>query len=545
MDFLKRWMRQINAQLSGLTSSQKMLIGSLLVVMFLVLFLVTQYAATPEMVPLLDQSLTPEEMTEVTSYLDSHDIGYELAIDRIRVPFDKRYDILARLQIQQLLPEDTSSGFTDIVEKATWWKSSEQSRTELNIAKQNVLAGVVKKMKGVEDATVIISMPRRVGFDATHKFPTASVSVSMKGGSMSQKIADAIAGLVSGSVAEMRPEHVDIVNTSDGRVWRVRNDEDMTATTYLETKMALERALIEKIEKVLIIPGMLVEVSVQPDITRRHIEETVVDPKKSAELLTSEFEKVMDSTEYEIGGEPGARPNTGGTIAGASGPQIQSKSTTEERENRYSPYPGTLYEKKLNAGGAPLLVSATINLPRSYFENVYRQQNANDAIEAPTDQDLQLDVEKTRITNIIQPLLQFVTLNHRLPDEQLVAKEGSLIVGHYYEIPPKIDTANAGIGDDSSWQSTLTLFALAIASLLFMVMIFRKAGEREPMPDVRELAGVPPDEVIEASIEAEVEAQFDEQDVRSRKLAEQVSEMVRQQPGEAAELLRRWAHHEY
>ena len=55
MDFLKSQLDRIQQQLAGLNASQKMLTGSLIVIMVMTLFYWGRYAGSPEMEPLLDQ----------------------------------------------------------------------------------------------------------------------------------------------------------------------------------------------------------------------------------------------------------------------------------------------------------------------------------------------------------------------------------------------------------------------------------------------------------------------------------------------------------
>ena len=52
MDFLNQQLAVVRAHLEGLSASQKWLIGSLLVILLLVGFLMTQWAGTPERVPI-------------------------------------------------------------------------------------------------------------------------------------------------------------------------------------------------------------------------------------------------------------------------------------------------------------------------------------------------------------------------------------------------------------------------------------------------------------------------------------------------------------
>jgi len=89
MDFVKRWLTQIQAQLTELTVSQKLLIGTLMVVIPMMLLMIFQWAASPEMVPVLDQPLDSARQTRITATLDSRGVEYKIDGDRIMVPREK------------------------------------------------------------------------------------------------------------------------------------------------------------------------------------------------------------------------------------------------------------------------------------------------------------------------------------------------------------------------------------------------------------------------------------------------------------------------
>jgi flagellar biosynthesis/type III secretory pathway M-ring protein FliF/YscJ len=67
MDFLSKYMAQIRGYLAGLTVSQKILIGLLVVIRLGTTFVGVSFSGKPEMVELLPQSLSAEEISTITS----------------------------------------------------------------------------------------------------------------------------------------------------------------------------------------------------------------------------------------------------------------------------------------------------------------------------------------------------------------------------------------------------------------------------------------------------------------------------------------------
>jgi flagellar M-ring protein FliF len=490
MDWLKNWTAQIQAQMAGLTVSQKMLMASLAVIIAAALFIVSLYAGQPEMVPLIDQASTPGERASITGYLQSRNIRYKVEGDRVLVAADSRLDALAALQMQELLPEDTSHGFSSLIEKQSWWQSSEQNRQLYMIALQNELSRIVSSMRGVSGAKVIISQPRETGFDMTHRRPSASVNVEMKGGALNQKVADAIAGLVAGAVAEMTPEDVTVIDAVAGRQFRTSDSDELVPGDFLELVQLQEKIYREKIASALgYIPKVIVAVNVEIEARQRHTDSTSYDKDKSVTLVTRERSKSQTSTEPGAGGEPGVRANTGVDIAGSTQPGREQ--SIEETESEFDPYAGMTHEKIFDPGGLPTRVSATINVPRSYFVAIYKQRRPDSAETEPTDTELQSLFQENldRIKRQVEPLLT-------------TKQEGQVVVDVYPDTAPELAIAGSAMASVSGGGlggmlsggivRMAGLGALAMTALAAMFLMIRKAGQPETIPTATELAGIPP-----------------------------------------------------
>ncbi len=548
MEFVRRWLAQIQTQLSELTVSQKLLMGTLALFIPIVLGLMWMWAAQPQMSPLLDQPLSAEQRLRITSYLESQSIAFRTEGDRVLIPTERRSEALAGLQLQQLLPEDTSQGFRAILEQQNWWQSSAQNRQVYNIALQNEIGRVIRSYPWVRRATVIISRPQNEGFGATHMRPTASVNVEASGGRFDRKRADAVAGLVSGAVAEMRPEDVTVIDAVAGRQWRTQGEEEILPGDYLEHIEAQERFYREKVTRALgYIRGVIVAVNVEVDLTRKETHKSLIDKDGSAELLKREFTRSTTTTERDVAGEPGARPNTGMAIntAESSG----TSSTSEERESEFDTFPGTIDEKAWSPGGAPTRISATVNVPHSYFVSLYMRGEEEDA-DPPAD-------------DAVGPLIAERSEAIRKQVENILSarQPGRVVVDVYPDAQTAFggsggEAAEAGVGSTllvgRGWVKPVGLGALALVSVGLMLMMVRKANQQNEPPSAEEIAGLPPqlpneEDVIGEADESDTALpgmELDEDEMRSRKIAEQVGEMVKSNPADAATLIKRWASHE-
>ncbi len=542
MDFVKRWINQVQVTLGELNLVTKMLIGLLSVVILASLLLVVLYAGRQEMAPVLDQPLKADEQARITSYLDMRSIPYKVQGTQVLVPTDRKLEALAGLQMNRMLPEDTSRGFDALAEKLKWHHSRSQNRQLYDIAKQNVLAQVIRQLPGVADATVILSRPENRGFATTHKRHSASVSVIMKSGRVDQKLVEAIAGLVSGSVAELDPGDVTVV--ADGRQFKIQSEDEMMPGDYMEFVQKTERLVQQKIASALgYIPKVIVAVNVEADITRKTTEQDSFDRDRSVELISSELRRSTSTQDAGSGGEAGVRSNAGATIDGAAGANVASQ--TEESESKFATHPGRTHTVTLDPGGTLTRINATVNVPRSYFVNIFRRQKG-DAAADPNDTELQpvLTAHLDRIKKQVGPLLAAQT-------------QGDLVVDVYPDDdlsePAQLAAASMGGGGPFSFLGEglvqqLFLGGLALVSLLMMFLMMRRSAQKTAETSAAELAGIPPsllgDEIVIGEAD-EGDAplpgmELDEQQLRSRKLVKQVSDLVQSNPEEVINLVQRW-----
>ncbi len=552
MDFVRRWMAQIQVQLGQLSLSTKMLMGMSVFVLVGVLFLVVMYAGAPEMEPLFTQPLPAAQQAEAMAFIKFRGHEHREEGGHILVPVKQKYAILAALNAQQIIPVDNGGGFADLLEKQDWWQSNEQRKQSYNIALQNELAGVIRRNRGVRDAKVFLSVAPKTGFGRPDQRPSAQVTVETDGGGMNQNLVDAIANQVSGAVSGMTPEDVKVIDASGGRPWTVRDRNEVQVGDYLELLQTQEQLYRVKIEKALDYIGkdkVIVAVNVELDPQQRHIDSTKYSRDDSVELLEREMRRSSTSRNETSGGAPGAEANVSARIPGADA--VGRSEQTEESDSEFATHPGVIHEKSFDPGVTPTRVSATISVPRSYFVRLYKIGKPDDAPE-PTSAALQpiIDEALPRIQKKVENII--------------TAKQpGRVVVDTYFDESPAFDAATATasvsggggmIGSliaDGGMVKYLSLGALAAVSLMMMFMMMRKATQPPKLPSAAELAGIPPalqsdNDVVGEAMEMDAAltgVELDENSIRNRKLAEQVGEMVRNNPNEAASLVGRWIHH--
>ncbi len=555
MGQLQNAMQTIREQLVKLSASQRMLIASLAVILLMTMFLISQYAGSKTYVDLLPVSATPDQVQLAAQFLSEGGVEHRLVNGRPQVAPERRRAIIAQMGQANALPGDTSMLFADLIDKQSWTMSNSQQRQLYNIALQNELASVIAQMRGISAATVIIDAPEKRGLGAAVQVPTASVTVSHSGQSLSQNAVDAIASLVAGAKAGLSMENVVVVDGVQNQQRRARNEDSLASGTYLETQTKYEKMYRDRLLGMLgYIDGVIIAVSAQVDVTRQVSNTMSVLPAGQGTVSAPkiETERTSEQRGASNSAEPGVRSNAGLDIAssGSSGTEFTESETSSELTTKF----GTRTETVHDPRGRPTKLSAAINVPRSYVLSEYQFANGADA-EAPDGAALEqfFDAERVRIETSALTLLET-----QLPDGTAVP--GAVTVAMIPDpVVPEAATAGgfaAGLGGGgggggllaSGLVKTVALGGMALVSLGLMAMSLKKAGKRPDLPTAEELVGMPPaldsdGDVMGEAGEAEgvlSGIELTDEDMQRRQMLEQVVSFVQESPDDAAMLFQRW-----
>lgn len=540
MEFLRKLVIQTRTHLQGLTVSQRLAIGSCVVLIAVALFVLVQWAAEPAMSPLLDQPTTPEEMTRIQQYLDTAGIKYQVVGDVIRVPAESRPRILAQLTQQRLLPSDISIGFAKLVGEASnpWLSRQEQDR-RWNLARSNELARVLREFNGVRDARVFVETATSRHVGQPNAQPTASVFVKLADGvSLSDDLVRAIAGFVSSAVSNLSVHNVTVADATTGRARSVPRADDGMATGDFEYRQKQEEYFARKIQDLLAPIPVSVKVHCELDAeSRQEIKEVYGKPALSEERTETETD-----TSSPVAGEPGVVPNTTAAVAGAGPVTNHEKSTSEMKYKSEADRTVTETRKpRLNVKS----LSASVNIPKSYLIGVFKPAKE------PTDQELDAmstglrdKIKKQVMTALAIPAgaEDRVTVEW-FPDASAVAftrfAEAGTAAGVMELVSSHWDKAGVGV--------------LAVLGLVMMLMMVRKAGEgpvlpgEEPPVRIKRrslpVAEVEEDVPVSEARESEpllVGKEVDEETLRGQQIIQQVSELIKADPASSASILQRW-----
>lgn len=552
MQPVRQQLDTVMRRVGGLDTTAKLLVGSMLVVLLMGLFLVAQYAGRSDMIPL---AVTAAAQEDAKRYLSERRIDHEIdASGRIMVPSTAHASIISQLS-EQGVGGGSGIDFDALVAMDNPFETMRQTEQKKLIALQNVLARTIRGFHGVASATVMIAPRPAAGLGASATPQSASVHVTMKPGqSLTQAQVDAIAELVAGSQAGLKPEKVAIADGAGPR--KARAGRDRLAGENLEHQTKVAETVRDRIGNLLAhIPGVLISVNPQVVTKTRQSSETsfgegIFAPTSESRLETSS----RGQTPMEA---PGTRPNVGMSIADTA---RASSATTERQETRFSTRIPETHRSEFDPTGYAVRIDVSVAIPWSHFRRVWQLLAGPEAGSAEPD-DAALarvrDEEIARIRRLLEPMT-----NTSSADGADAAKPGTVEVSWFYDFDGDVggDASKAGVGGSAIMEAispaaggslvkNVALGGLALVALGMMLMMVRKAGERPALPSASELSGLPPtldNEDAELVGEADESnpplegMELDDDSLRRQQMLGQLNEIVRSNPTETAALLKRW-----
>jgi flagellar biosynthesis/type III secretory pathway M-ring protein FliF/YscJ len=485
MGVLQRILTQVVRRLRDINTSQRiaLLLGGTLVAVSLLWLL--QWAASPEMVPLLDQDLQAEEIAQVRSGLELMGEPCEVRGNRVFVrAASHRQALIAQLQQQEKLPTNTSTAFANLIKQSDPWISMEESNRRWAFALQQTLEQVLRQFSGVKSANVFLNLgTQSKSFTRTPPPSSASITLAMKqGAEVPRSLALAAARLVSGAVAGLPPHNVEVVDAATGRValdW----DAEQDVNSQLDRKLIKEELrYAEKIRQQVPDPKALVSVQVALNPTTSNIQ--TEQPLKG--VTKSERTTRQETTRGRSAELPGVQANVG--LAASSGGTSETNSQeTSETEAEV----GLAKKVEATPPGEVEKVTAAISLSYGYLEGVFRRANPTAA--APADVQIEEIFQRER-TRLLAQVVQLVKPQ----------VEENVAISRYYDSAGETAAAAAASAPGAlnetldlvkSYGRQSGLALLAVLSLGLMLRLARKS-------DTSDMFGLElglPKEAIEAA----------------------------------------------
>jgi flagellar biosynthesis/type III secretory pathway M-ring protein FliF/YscJ len=544
----RQQLHRMSEQLAGLSASQKMLAGSLIAIMVMTLVGWGQWAATPEMVPILDRTMSIEEISRIRSELVRAGISPRVVSNRVMVPAERHVEALAVLGEAQALPTNSVDAWNEIFKQSSLWEGPEKSGALLNRAKEMKLSQVLSAsaFRGVQSAEVFINpvSERRIG-GAGNREPSASIVITARPDAPVRHLVDAAALTVANAVSGLKVANVSVVvNTRTYRPRDSSRGDVFVGGDQYEDIQRLENRYIEKIRESIPFPNALVTVAVEINSRSGHETRETYDAKKSLQIPT--FEEAETSQTHAaqrvMSAEPGAAANMPLSIEGWAGGAGGEITTTERNRTQLQVHPSKLIEHVNKPAGDHVVTRASVRLPLSHFVALYKRRHPA-ATSEPTDAEL-------------EPLIlrEMEAVRDHVVACCGMATSENVTVAPYDDLMPPMAAA---VGEPSAagsirglvWSHTkeLAVAALAITSLFMASMMVRRsalattisrpAGVQAAVPPAtrQQVAGEMGDNIAMLD-----DMELDEDAMRDQQMVEQVSTMIKGNPDGAASLVKGW-----
>jgi flagellar M-ring protein FliF len=282
-------------------------------------------AATPRPDAVLFSRLSPEDAGQIVKTLQTEGVPYRLDDGgrTVLVPSDRVYDLRLKLASEGV-PQGGVVGF-EIFDKSGFGMTDFAQKVNYTRALEGELTRTIRRLDGVEGARVHLVLPEKKLFEEQSEPASASVVLQLSaGGRLAAKQIQGVVYLVSSSVEGLKPDKVTVVDTKGNVLYQQSGDETaMLAASQIEYKRAyekdVERRVREMLETVLGSGAAVVQVAAYLDFDK--VEETseTFDPEATA--VRSE-QRATESSSGPSGGAQGV-PGVASNVAGAAAPATQ------------------------------------------------------------------------------------------------------------------------------------------------------------------------------------------------------------------------------
>lgn len=250
----------------------------------------------------LYKGLSPEDSRAIIVELRKQNVSYRAEGGAISVPAERVHGLRMELAAHGLPRADDRGGAGgagfEIFDHTGFGVSRFVQRVNYRRALQGELARTVTEMKEVESARVHLAIPEKSVFLEKEKKARASIIVRLRpGATLDSARAASIVHLVSGSLTNLNPGDVTVVDT-EGRMWsRGSGEAGALPAARFDYRSSLERELEERVETMLervVGPGRVVaRVSAEVNTTRVERTEERFDP--DGRVIRSEQREGLDA----------------------------------------------------------------------------------------------------------------------------------------------------------------------------------------------------------------------------------------------------------
>ena len=289
---METFFARIQQFLGRLSTGQQVGLG-LLAVGTIALLVGTAYWSSQPDYALLFGDLEPEAANRVVSRLKEEGTPYELRNQgsAVYVPRASMHELRLQFSSDGTI-DDGQTGY-ELFDQGSLGMTDFMQKLNSKRALEGELAQTVSSVGQVESARVHLVEPEDDPFQAQQVEASASVVLSLTGGSLSQAQVQGVTQLVAGAVEKLSPSQVKVID-QDGNMLSDPNaaDENVQMTsTQIDMQRSVEEQLVEQgqsmLREVVGPDNAVVRVSTELDFDRTVTEQDLVDPE-SATVVSEE-----------------------------------------------------------------------------------------------------------------------------------------------------------------------------------------------------------------------------------------------------------------
>ena len=540
MDFLNKAFAQIVDLFRSMTPGARITSALLVAVVVISLgFLIKQQSGGPNDYLLGGEMFSAADVTSIAGALGSANLEFEIEGGRIRIPRGQQGAYLGALADAEALPSDFATILQKSLDQGSFWMSKEQREASLKIATQKVLALGIRGMKGIENASVMYSIKTSRGLNRKTT-ATASVVVKPTGSRKLESVqVKGIRHMVAAAIAQLGSEQVTVTD-QNGITYPASGDDSLDGggNKYYELVHAEENRIREKLQIFLSqIPGIKLDVHVELDPTKLiTMKSTDYDPKKGTPIRTRE--KTIEETTQQgnPAGRPGTGLNTSSNLSAELSGQIPKSSTLAQSDTEQITTPGGVMTQTEKVGFQPTRVKVSVLVPLSHYAKVWQEKNPDTE---PTPAKLS-EIEKTE-KDIIQKIVvaQIPIPSATDPLKQVTVETYTDYINDEIPEPEMAENAMAWFGQHGG---TLGMGFVGLFSLLMLRSMVRSttpissSAAPGPLSATNDLDNFDDDddETDEAT------RQLKRRESGGPSLREELTDLVKEDPDAAANILQSW-----
>lgn len=427
--------------------------------------MITFKVSTGNMTPLYTD-LTMEDANQIISELEKQNIPYELRMNgtQVAVPADKVLRL--RVSMAQLhLPSNGSIVGYEIFDRSeTFGSSNFVMNINMMRALEGELSRTINSIKNIESSRVHIVMPKQELFSREKEFPSASVTLKLRGnGALQQSEVSAITHLVAASVPKLDASRVAVIDGQGRLLARGDGDDSMSAaaSTAEEYRLAYEKrmqnSLMDMIERVMGPGKVQVKVTADINFDRTITNSEKYDPESQVARSVqsnSESEQSQDKTGKDavtVGNNVPTNNTVPGSSNGDSSNSVRKVDRTDETTNFEI---SKVVQNQTREGGTVNKVSVAV-----LVDGTYTVDAENNKVYTPRNED-----EIKRLKTLIESAIGF---DEKRGDKVEVVnlqfnKDGEVLAEGSFFDRFKIEM-----------QSIIQTLIIAVVAILAILMILR------------------------------------------------------------------------